>query len=275
MRHMFTGENLGLCTTRSIEIGRGWEHVLCTRNLIQHHTVSLKEVNYLFPLYLYPKDADEIDDLEELVMREEADRYGNGRRANLAPGFTAELAKRVKLTYIGDGTGDLKKTVGPEDIFHYIYAVFHSPAYRDRYAAFLKIDFPRVPLTSKRALFVKLCGLGRRLTALHLLDGVADGGVTFPVEGDNAVKAPRYVDMQQRVYINDAQYFEGIPPEVWEFHIGGYQVCHKWLKDRRKRSLSYDDIAHYLRIVSALGESIGLMGEIDVSIDAHGGWPIV
>lgn len=274
MRHMFTGDILGLCTTRSIEIGRGWEHVLCTRNLIQHHTVSLKEVNYLFPLYLYPKDVDEIEDLEELVMREEAKRYGNGRRANLASGFTAELAERVKLTYIGDGTGDLKKTVGPEDIFHYIYAMFHSPAYRDRYAAFLKIDFPRVPLTSRRALFVKLCDLGRCLTALHLLDGVADGGVTFPVEGDNAVNAPRYVDMQRRVYINDTQYFEGVPPEVWEFHIGGYQVCHKWLKDRRKRTLSYDDISHYTRIVSALGETIGLMKDIDAVIDAHGGWPI-
>ena len=84
----------------------------------------------------------------------------------------------------------------------------------------------------------------------------------------------RYEDSQGRVYINSEQYFEGIPPEVWAFTIGGYQVCHKWLKDRKGRTLTFEDLHHYQKIVVALAETIRLMGEIDAAIDAHGGWPI-
>ncbi|NIA14644.1 MAG: DNA methyltransferase, partial [Nitrospiraceae bacterium] len=170
--------------------------------------------------------------------------------------------------------GDLKKTFGPEDVFHYIYTVFHSPTYRERYAAFLKMDFPRVPLTSKRPLFRKLCELGARLVKLHLVEDVPEGSVTFPEAGGNKVEKPRYVDAEQRVYVNDTQYFGNVPVEVWEFHVGGYQVCHKWLKDRKGRLLSFDDIHHYVKIVSALGETISVMKAIDTAVNRHGGWPL-
>ena len=274
MRHMLAGENLGLSTTRSIEIGRGWEHVFCTREMIQHHTVSLKEVNYLFPLYLYPKKKDEVDDLEDYAVREEAERYGIRRKPNLAQAFIEDVSRRVKLSFVPDGTGDLKKTFGPEDVFHYIYAVLHSPMYRDRYAAFLKIDFPRVPVTKRRPLFRALCGLGARLVSLHILEDVPEGSVTFPVADSNKVDKPHYLDTEQRVYINDVQYFGNVPAHVWEFHVGGYQVCRKWLKDRKGRSLSYDDYRHYKQIVSALEETIQSMRRIDEAIDSHGGWPL-
>lgn len=210
----------------------------------------------------------------DFVAREESARYGDIRTANLAPAFISDLSQRVKLVFVRDGTGDLKKTFGPEDVFHYIYAVLHSPTYRERYAQFLKRDFPRVPLTSNPRLFRALCEFGRRLTTLHLLQDANGAGATFPVKGDNTVRSVRYVDAQQRVYINDTQHFNSVPPEVWAFHIGGYQVCHKWFKDRKGRQLTYDDITHYIRIVSAIAETINIMCRIDETISERGAWPI-
>jgi len=187
------------------------------------------------------------------------------------PEFVAELAGKVALEFVSDGCGNLQKTFGPEDIFHYTYAVFHCPTYRSRYAEFLKIDFPRLPLTSDARLFGRLCGLGAELVGLHLLEAVPPPGVNFPARGGNTVEKVRYVDTQRRVYINDEQYFQPVAAEVWGFHVGGYQVCQKWLKDRKGRKLSYDDITHYRKVATALGETIRLMGEIDAAIVS---WPI-
>jgi hypothetical protein len=199
------------------------------------------------------------------------------------------------LNFVPTGTGDLKKNFGPEDVFHYIYAVFHSPTYRERYAEFLKIDFPRVPLTSDSGLFRQLAEQGAELVALHLMESptLKDLITHYPTPGDDLVAKghPRYLAPGQpdpetgkalkegRVYISKSrpkenkkgQYFEGVPPEIWDFHIGGYQVCEKWLKDRRERRLSYDDLTHYQKIVVALKETIRIMQEID---DAIPSWPI-
>jgi predicted helicase len=165
----------------------------------------------------------------------------------------------------------LPQGITPEDIFHYAYAVFHSPTYRTRYAEFLKMDFPRLPLTSDVELFRDLAALGKQLVALHLLDTqtapvLYNTFSLFEGEGNREVEKVRYVDTSQRVYINKTQYFDTVPPEVWEFHIGGYQVCDKWLKDRKGRRLTIDDIQHYQRIVVALRETIRLMAEIDERI---------
>ena len=150
MRHMLAGKNLGLATTRATEIAGGWEHIFISRHLIQHHTVSLKEVNYLFPLYVYP-----------VKFR---------REPNINPDFITTLAAAIGLDFVLEGTGDLETTFGPEAVFHYVYAILHSPEYRRRYADFLKSDFPRIPLTSDRALFTKLAALGKQLAALHLME---------------------------------------------------------------------------------------------------------
>ena len=178
-------------------------------------------------------------------------------------------------------------TFGPEDVFHYIYAILHSPTYRARYAEFLKIDFPRVPLTSDVALFRALAEKGAELVALHLLEtpAVAQVVTRYPAPGESEVARgyPRYVapgqrapDMKEplaqgRVYINQAQYFEGVAPEVWAFQVGGYQVLEKWLKDRKGRRLLFDDLFHYQKIVVALKETMRLMAEIDALIPM---WPI-
>lgn len=164
-----------------------------------------------------------------------------------------------------------------EDIFRYIYAVLHAPTYRQRYAEFLKIDFPRVPLTRDVKLFRALCAFGAELVALHLLESPAlDKFITrFPVVGSNEVEKIVYAEewrdasgKTQRgcVFINKTQYFAGIAPDVWNFHVGGYQVLDKWLKDRKGRALSYDDITHYQKIVVALRETIRVMNKIDAAI---------
>jgi len=154
--------------------------------------------------------------------------------------------------------------------------VFHSPTYRTRYAEFLKIDFPRLPLTSDRELFRALAGKGAELVALHLMESprLNDFITEFPVQGDSEVEKIQYTDNDQRVWINSAQYFGGVPKAVWDFHVGGYQVCEKWLKDRKTRKLTYDDLQHYQAIVVALQQTIHLMAEIDAGIEQHGGWPI-
>ncbi len=183
-------------------------------------------------------------------------------------------------------------TFGPEDVFHYAYTIFYSPTYRERYAEFLKIDFPRLPLTSDKNLFATLVQLGGQLVDLHLLRlpgsggiGGASGavillqpgkaGVKFPISGNSAVEKITYVAPQDEqpgeVRINATQKFVGIDPETWEMQVGGYQPLEKWLKDRKGRTLSTDDISHYLRMIIALRETRRLMSEIDVAI---GEWPI-
>lgn len=242
MRHILQGDNLALLTTRSVEIEE-WTHLFCTAQIIQHHTVSLKEVNYLFALYLYPDTENEQGNLF------------TDRTPNLSQKFL--IAIREKLGYIPT----------PEAIFYYAYAVFHSPTYRQRYAEFLKIDFPRLPLTRDREIFIALAKKGEELVALHLMKSKNLNKVItkYPVSGDNAVSEVTYNESERRIYINKQQYFEGIPAEVWAFKVGGYQVLDKWLKDRKKanRSLSFDDVLHYQRVVVALKETMQIMAEID------------
>jgi len=264
---------LNFLCSKGYEIDK-FEHVLVCNAVAVHHAATRKEGNYVFPLYV--SDTPEKNDL---FSRQEPTDFRGAHRANLAPEFLQEVSRRLKLRFIAHGKGDLKKTFGPEDVFHYMYGAFHSPTYRSRYAEFLKIDFPRLPLTSRRPLFRALCGLGEELVGLHLMEKHGPRSTQYPVAGDNRVEKVRYTEPGQgaptgRVWINKTQHFEGVPPEVWQFHVGGYQVCQKWLKDRKGRQLTYDDLSHYQNVVSALSETIRLMARIDETIDQHGGWPI-
>ena len=260
MHHMLAGENLGLCTNR--EVNDEFHHVLCSRDLINDCTVSLqtKERTYLFLLYLYPAEGEMQFD-------------GGYRRPNLNQEFIKAVSDRLGLKFIEDGRGDFEQTFGPEDIFNYAYAVFHSPTYRTCYAEFLKIDFPRLPLTTDKGLFKALTEKGAELVALHLMESATLNNLItgYPVTGSNELDKVTYDDNNQRVYINKDQYFEGVPPEVWNFHIGGYQVCQKWLKDRKGRTLAYDELTHYQKVIVALKETIRLMAEINEIIP---GWPV-
>ncbi|HUV05964.1 MAG TPA: type ISP restriction/modification enzyme [Armatimonadota bacterium] len=228
---------------------------------------------FVFPLYLYPGDGRERDKQETLLHADQWPAGLGGRRPNVNPGFVAEMEKRLGMRFVSDGKGDLADTFGPEDVFHYIYAVLHSPTYRTRYAEFLKLDFPRVPLTSEKGLFRRLAEKGAELVSLHLMESPALSNLItkFTITGSDEVEKVRYDEARRRVYINRDQYFEGVEPGVWEFHVGGYQVLEKWLKDRKGRKLTWDDQQHYQKVVVALKQSIRLMREIDGIIPS---WPI-
>lgn len=266
LQHVAGKENLCLNTVRQTKAAT-WQHALASSLPAPAIFVEIKDGSNTFPLYLYPNGKAHADLFD----------HENGRRPNFAAKFVEEFTARLgKLKFIPDGKGDLKKTFGPEDLFHYMYAVFHSPGYRSRYAEFLKTDFPRLPLTSSLKLFRGLCGLGEELVGLHLMerDGPRKAMPRFPVNGDNGVEKVAYNEPECRVWINGKQFFEPVPPEVWNFHIGGYQVAEKWLKDRRDRKLGYDELDTYCRVIAALSETMRLMGEIDKLIDQNGGWPI-
>ena len=263
MSHMLSA-NVGLICTRQTR--DKWD-VFSTNSICGHKTCSAYDINSLFPIYLYPDSAG--------LFNHDPGSGMNGRRPNLAPEFIADFGTKLNLAFVPDGSGDLKQTFGPEDVFHYAYAIFHNPTYRSRYAQFLKIDFPRLPLTGDCKLFARLCALGKELVGLHLLEQVPNPQATYPQAGSNEVEKPRYVPPAKgasgRVYVNAVQYFDDVLPEVWEFHVGGYQVCEKWLKDRRGRTLSFDDIQTYRKITESLRQTIRLMAAIDTAIPA---WPI-
>lgn len=166
-------------------------------------------------------------------------------------------------------------SVSPEDAFGYIYAVLHSPLYRQRYFEFLQYDFPRVPTTGNAELFRVLARIGGELISLHLLEAPqCDQPITEFIGGRNP-EVEKISWSDNTVWMDKTQRigFRGVREDVWNFHIGGYQVCEKWLKDRKGRMLSKQDIAHYHRLIVALSETLGLMSEIDRVIDQHGGWP--
>jgi len=266
--------NLIISTTRSVEIG-GFEHVFVTDGLTTHHTVSMKEVNYAFPLYVHPANAEAQGDL--LAAKK--------KQPNLAPECVEALSEKLDLPFVPaahrglhtrsssapSASPAVKLSWNPEDLFCYAYAVFHSPTYRQRYAELLKIDFPRLPLTADAKLFFKLADLGEKLVRLHLMRSAKlnDFITVFPHPGGNEVEKLRYED--GNVWLNKDQCFEGVDEEDWNFHIGGYQVLAKWLKDRKGHTLSFDDIEHYQKIVVAIRETRRLMTEIDAAIPV---WPI-
>ena len=261
MRHMLTGANLGLITTRQCQ--QNWD-ALATSTIIGHKALATYDLNSLFPLYTYPTEQQE--------------QIGQTREPNLSAAFVETIASCLDLAFTPEGSGDLKKTVGPEDLFHFIYAVLHSPEYRTRYADFLKSDFARVPVTTHASLFAELVALGRCLTSLHLMEAPAGALPSYPEQGSNQVAQVRYAapkgGTSGRVHINKQQYFEGVSPHTWELTIGGYRPAEKWLQDRKGRTLGYDDIEHYRRICGVLVNTPQIMVQIDQAIQKYGEWPL-
>ena len=271
MRHVVNPENLALISVRQVAEGI-FNHVLISDCIIDNRlTLSNKGYALLFPLYLYPTD-------KPTLFEPAPTSAPGGRRPNLDEKFIQEFAQKLNLEFILDGKGDQTQTFGPEDIFNYIYAVFHSPTYRTRYAEFLKIDFPRIPFTSQTQLFWQLAKLGDELVQIHLMKTQLDEIVGFPIEGDNIIEKITYTEPTEkqngRVYINKTQYINNVPSEIYNFYIGGYQVCHKWLKDRKDREFTDDDFEHYSQIVAILQRTIELMKNIDQTIENYGGFPL-
>ena len=267
MTHMIAGKNLAMILTRQTR--DNWS-AFSAETLMAHKSVAAYDINSAFPLYLYPNGKLPEEDLFE---------HSNGRRPNFSTGFIKDFCENLQVKFVPDGLGRPgKRQVGPESIFNYAYAVFHSPSYRKRYAQFLRADFPRLPITSDFELFRRLVGFGGELVDLHARGKGEGQGPSFPMAGENLVGDVRYQPPQGkepgRVWINGRQYFEGVPETVWKFPIGGYLPAQRWLKDRKERKLTYEDITGYARIVFALSETRKLMTQIDEAIENHGGWPL-
>jgi len=252
MKHFFYGKNVGLVIASKC-VG-DWRYVFCTNVINEFNltgTAGRFGAGSTFPLNIYP----------EITVQQSTEQTPE-RTPNLNTEIVNQIAEKLGLTF----TPEKEQTAGtfaPIDILDYIYAVLHSPAYREKYKEFLKIDFPRVPYPDNTETFWKLVKLGGELRQLHLLESpkVNQFITTYPQDGTNEVGKIAYKDNQ--VWINDTQYFAGVPQVAWEFYIGGYQPAQKWLKDRKGRTLSFEDILHYQKIIVALSETARIMGEID------------
>ena len=259
---MRSGRNVALCVLRRTENARVYDYFSVSRHTISNHQASLKDGTYLLPLYI---------DVEgghgELFGKTES------RKPNLSRPFLEAFADALGVPPAGPH--GLPARVTPEDLLHFAYAVFHSPGYRNRYAEFLKLDFPRLPLCRDLELFRALARLGGELVSLHVLESPKVERFITEYLGGRGPEVGTVSWAKNTVWIDKAQTtgFKGVREEVWNFHIGGYQVCEKWLKDRKGRTLSKDDIVDYQKIVVALAETIRLMKEIDEVIEQHGGWP--
>ncbi|MBN1168978.1 N-6 DNA methylase [Candidatus Woesebacteria bacterium] len=223
--------NVALLTCKK-QTSFDFQHIFISNSVTDRCSVSLQtgEVGYVFPLYLYHEDKTKTSNLKKEIV--------------------TKIEKAVGKTT-------------PEDIFDYIYAVLHSPKYREKYKEFLKIDFPRVPYPKDKNTFKKLVKFGRELRELHLLESLKVNKfiTTYPVTGSDTVEKPEYKD--GKVYINDEQYFGNVPEDAWNFWIGGYQPAQKWLKDRKNKTLTNEDIEHYQKMIVSLNETYKIMKAID------------
>lgn len=259
MQHMRDG-NTGLLISKVFD-EHEFTSVFVTKWIVESKIADRTRGSYLYPLRLcHSSNALGIGS-------DDSDKW----QSNISGKIITNLAKICKIN--GASISDAYLT--PEHVFHYTYSVFHSPTYRTRYAEFLKIDFPRVPLPGSLELFQCLAKLGGELVSLHLMESPRLKQHITIYKGASAPTVEKVSWSQRTVWVDKAQTcgFQGVPEAVWNFHIGGYQVCNKWLKDRKGRTLSQEDMEHYHRIVVALHETIRIMGEIDKVIEGYGGWP--
>ena len=250
MRH-FLNKNITLIFEKQAVIGN-FSNIFISKKLVECHVLgTMFSKGYVAPLYLYPETS------TQQIIEQTTERT-----PNLNSVIVNQIAEELGLRFTNEKEAD-KNSFAPIDILDYIYAVLHSPAYREKYKEFLKIDFPRVSYPKDKEMFWQLVKLGSEIRQIHLLESpTVEKYITqYPIDGSNEVSKPKYEDC--KVYINEAQYFENVPEVAWNFFIGGYQPAQKWLKDRKERKLEFEDILHYQKIIVALTETDRIMKEID------------
>lgn len=284
MKNIISNKNLSLCLLRSLVDTTLFSSVFISKNLVDKNFYGFQ--TSLFPLYLYPenngqqktplnfpKGETNSHTLEELgdIYSPPLEGIGEVRTPNLNSEIVKQIAEKLGLTFTNEKE-TTENTFAPIDILDYIYAVLHSPTYREKYKEFLKIDFPRVPYPKDKDTFWQLVKLGGEIRQIHLLESpTVEKYITqYPEDGTNVVEKVRYNSPSSeglgevgKVFINDTQYFDNVPEIAWNFYIGGYQPAQKWLKDRKGRKLEFEDILHYQKIIVALTETDRLMKEID------------
>lgn len=276
MRHIFGRQNMDLMLTAQTKDQVGG---LVVDTVAGHKAFSGFDITYNLPLYLYPDEQD-LD--QSIRVNFDPKLYAKIREAaGLQGKAAAPDSAMVESGAFRAATGDAR----PDEVkvFDYVYGVLHCPAYRETYAEFLKIDFPRVPYPPSPEAFRTISEQGEALRRLHLMEDAAIGQTPYPFDGEapegqeSVVDKPRFElqpDGTGRVYINgkgeEGQYFENVPPVSWDFPIGGYQPAQKWLKDRKGRALTYDDIRHYQKIIKILAETDRIMRGIEMPLGEGG-----
>ena len=254
--HLRNHKNICLAICRQFKSGNTYQHVFAGNHFIESCFVSNKtsEITYMHPLYLYPTEGEE--------------KLGETRKPNLDETIwrkiDACLDSSTPFPSASSGNyaqNDNSHITTPEQVFDYIYGVLHTPSYREKYKEFLKIDFPRIPYPENKEEFERIVSIGNKLRKLHLMEEIPPQATSFDIEGDNTVSEIRFE--KEKVYINKTQYFANVPELAWNFYIGGYQPAQKWLKDRKNRTLTYDDISHYRKIIAILIETHKLMQDLD------------
>lgn len=273
MSHIISHDNLAfnICKQQSTF---DFQHILSTQYISDKCTLSAqtKEASYVFPLYLYPSESElgfkteRKPNLDDTIWHtiENWVKYGQAYK----PLTTNEQAGLLGF----DAEPEEPHFLTPEDIFDYIYGVLHSPHYREKYKEFLKVDFPRIPYPKNADEFDHYKECGHQLRELHLMHNVPTSPVSFDAPGSCIVEQIRPIPNKDdgsslSVYINDNQCFSYVPTEAWEMYIGGYQPAQKWLKDRKGRVLSTEDILHYEKIISVLLETNQIMQKMDNPIE--------
>ena len=255
----FMQDNLGLIVPR--QVVKDFRHVFCTKWITNFNSLDVAGrfgSGYLFPLYIYRDNNDNTKNTERssgtlMMIFDKRELFG-AKKTNINRSIFETLAEYYE------------KFPSSEEIFFYIYAVLHYNTYRKKYTEFLKIDFPRVPFARDYVLFKKTVEIGRKLVALQLLqsDELDPPLAKFQGNGDNRIEKVKYDQQQKLVYINPYQYFENIVENIWDYQIGGYSVCQKWLKDKKDKNLSLAEIKFYCKIVTALHRTIELQKDIDL-----------
>ena len=258
MRHFLAGENVGLALSKQFKASPDYHHVFVTKEIFESSLVSNKtsEIGYGFPLYLYP-DTDS-------GQQNLGDR--SSRKPNLDMALVKEIAANLKMKFAHGEEQRRNDAFRPEDLLDYIYAVLHSPGYRETYRESLKTGFPRVPFPADKKQFLALADLGAELRALHLMESekLKKLITAYPEAGDHIVRQVKRE--KDKVRINKTQYFAEIRDVAWDFHIGGFQPAQKYLKDRKGRELTFDERCHYQKIIVALVETEKIMKEIDAHL---------
>ena len=267
MTNYLRGPNIGLLVpkaNRDAEFAHAFVTDSPSEAIFLSATTGSNAMN--MPLYLYPDEESEQTDAfapKRRVLNFDQKAYlAICRAAKIDPNDQADADEDFRIA-IGDARRSEVK------VFDYIYAVLHSPSYRENFGTFLKTDYPSIPSPTSPVVFRNISEQGEQLRRLHLMESDAINETPFPYmgDGDDIVGAGFPKFNSGCVHINDNQYFDAVPPVAWTFRVGGYQPAQKWLKDRRGRTLSWDDIGHYQKIVKILTETDRIMQEIDTLID--------
>ncbi|MDD3536475.1 MAG: N-6 DNA methylase, partial [Candidatus Cloacimonetes bacterium] len=243
MQHVLQ-ENISIVAVRQVKTGSSWQHVFIANVISESCYISnsTSEISYVFPLYRYPNE-----DKEDFL---DADK----RQYNITSKLVSDLSRKWQAFQ-------------PEQLFYYVYAVLHSNLYRERFAQYLRLDFPRIPITEDYKLFRKISDYGKELSEIQLLQSPRLHKPIARYQGigsNDTIEEIKYDAKKGTVRINPDKYFEGIKPELWDYQIGAYQVLHKYLKDRKGKELK--DPVHYCQMVSALSLCLELQAKIDKGI---------